>query len=175
MAYQQTGPTFAFCGTFSGASVPASRWLPKFNHEMKGYRTSDGTVPPDIYLESLSILLTDDAADWAENHLDAVRLLAVENPTQQIVDHFWSLLCERFSSSLLRSPLMSNCLNYIGNLMSYYWPTIREYLVLCQELRPNIVRFQPQLLLHLRLENPPRRYPKISCFRPSPPSRLLLS
>ena len=66
MAYKQTGPTFAMCGTFSGTTgISASRWLIKFNHEMKGYRTENGSIPADTYLESLNMLLTDDAADWA--------------------------------------------------------------------------------------------------------------
>ena len=97
MAYTQTGPTFTICGTFSGtAGVPASRWLNKFNLEMRGYRTGDGSIPADIYLESLNVLLTDDAADWAESHPDAARLLTEPNPTQATVDDFKTLFCERF-------------------------------------------------------------------------------
>ena len=96
MAYQQTGPTFALCGTFSGTSIPASRWLIKFNHEMKGYRDQEGVIPPDTYLESLNMLLTDDAAEWAESHPDAIRLLAEPNPTAATVESFKTLFCERF-------------------------------------------------------------------------------
>ena len=97
MAYRQTGPTFAICGTFSGTTgISASRWLIKFNHEMKGYRAEDGSIAPDTYLESLNMLLTDDAADWAESHPDAVRLLAEPDPSQATVDSFKTLFCERF-------------------------------------------------------------------------------
>ena len=63
---------------------------------MKGYKTVDGSIPPDTYLESLNMLLTDDAADWAESHPDAVRLLAEPEPTQVTVDNFKTLFCERF-------------------------------------------------------------------------------
>ena len=97
MAYRQQGPTFAICGTFSGTNgVPASRWLVKYNHEMKGYKTEDGSIPADTYLEFLNVLLTDDAADWAESHPDAVRLLNEPEPTQATVDSFKALFCNRF-------------------------------------------------------------------------------
>ena len=101
MAYQQSGPTFALCGTFSGTTIAASRWLIKFNHEMKGYRSSDGNIPPDLYLESLNMLLTDDAADWAESHPEAVRMLSDPNPTADTVERFKSLFCDRFPSKIV--------------------------------------------------------------------------
>lgn len=63
MAYQQTKPTFAFCETFLGLTVPALRWLIKFNYEIKGYRLPDGTITLKLYLKSLDMLLVDDASD----------------------------------------------------------------------------------------------------------------
>ncbi len=35
----------------------------------------------------------DDAAEWAESHPDAIRLLAIEEPTAQDLASFRSLLC----------------------------------------------------------------------------------
>lgn len=70
-------PTFAFCGTFSGKEgSSASRWLKKFEYELSYYKDNTGTIPTHIYLDQLDMLLTDDAADWAESHPDAARLLA---------------------------------------------------------------------------------------------------
>lgn len=102
MTYKLTGPTFAFCGTFSGkdaSGISAARWLKKFEHEMSGYKSeNDGTIPAQTYLDSLSMLLTDDAAEWSESHPDAIRLLAETSPNPQTVDSFKSLFCERFPS-----------------------------------------------------------------------------
>lgn len=96
MAYQPTSPTFSFCGTFSGTgTVSAARWLKRLDHEFSGYKI-DGVVKPFTYLDSLNMLLTDDAAEWAESHPDAIRLLAIEDPTAQDLENFKSLLCERF-------------------------------------------------------------------------------
>ena len=99
MVYRQTGSTFVICGTFLGTTgVSASCWFIKFNHEMRGYRDEDGTISADTYLESLNVLLTDDAADWAESHPDAIRLLAEPEPTQATMESFKALFCEKFPS-----------------------------------------------------------------------------
>ena len=45
--------------------MPASRWLLRFDHEMEGYASLEGTVPSDRYLKCLNMLLTEDAAEWA--------------------------------------------------------------------------------------------------------------
>lgn len=102
MDYKQTGPTFAFCGTFCGTKgVAASKWLKKFEHEMAGYKNNPGTIPPKLYLDSLDMLLTDDANDWAESHPEASRLLALDEPDQAAVDSFKSLICEKFPSKAI--------------------------------------------------------------------------
>ena len=103
MTYQQTGPSFAFCGTFSGqGNISAARWLKKFDHEMAGYKTgSPPTIPPNTYLDSLSMLLTDEAAEWSESHPTAVHLLGETSPTSDSVSSFRALLCERFPSKAI--------------------------------------------------------------------------
>ena len=101
MAYQPVGPSFAFCGTFSGNdSISAVRWLRKFEHEIVGYRVN-GTVPPDKYLSSVDMLLMDDAAEWAESYPEAIRLLKDPNPTQESVNTFKALLCDRFPAKVV--------------------------------------------------------------------------
>ena len=68
---------------------------------MKGYKGADGTIPPKVYLDSLDMLLTDDASQWAESHPDAIRLLAEDEPNQATVDSFKSLLCQRFPTKAI--------------------------------------------------------------------------
>lgn len=106
MTYHQSGPIFAFCGTFSGAeNVSAARWLKRLEHELSGYKVS-GVINPSTYLNSLNMLLMDDAAEWAESHPDAIRLLAIEEPTAQDPASFRSLLCERFPTKAVEiSPI----------------------------------------------------------------------
>ena len=49
------------------------------------------------------MLLTEDAADWAESHPDAIRMLADPDPTQATVDDFKALFCERFPSKIVET------------------------------------------------------------------------
>ena len=57
MTYHQSGPIFAFCGTFSGTwNVSAAHWLKRLEHELSGYNVN-GVINLSTYLDSLSILL----------------------------------------------------------------------------------------------------------------------
>lgn len=127
MAYQQSGPTFSFCGTFSGAgNVSAARWIKRLEHELSGYKVN-GVINPSTYLDSLNMLLTDDAAEWAESHPEAIRLLAIEEPTAQDLANFRSLLCERFPTKAVeisRSPLMPSWRNYASVQTKHWRPSI---------------------------------------------------
>jgi len=106
-AYKQSVPTFSFCGTFSGTgNVSAARWIKRLEHELSGYKV-DGVINPSTYLDSLNMLLTDDAAEWAESHPEAIRLLAIEEPTAQDLANFRSLLCERFPTKAVEISPMS--------------------------------------------------------------------
>lgn len=96
MPYKIDGPTYAFCGTFSGKES-AARWLRKLDHELSGYK-QDGSIPPDKYFDAFNMLLTDEAGDWADSYPEAVRLLNTEEPTKVTVETFKALLCERFPS-----------------------------------------------------------------------------
>lgn len=101
MGYQMTGPSFAFCGPFPGQmNISANRWFRKFDYEMSGF-CIDGRIPADKYLSFLNMLLTEDAAEWADSYPDAIRLLEDPNPTQETVDSFKALLCDRFPSRIV--------------------------------------------------------------------------
>ena len=86
---------FKFCGFFSGKDISAAKWLKKLDWELEGY-SIDGIIPPHRYTQALDLLLTEDAAAWAESHPQAVSILASANPTQESVKNFRNLLCERF-------------------------------------------------------------------------------
>ena len=86
---------FKFCGFFSGKDISAAKWLKKLDWELEGYSV-DGTIPPHRYTQALDLLLTEEAALWAESHPQAVSILASANPTQESVKNFRNLLSERF-------------------------------------------------------------------------------
>lgn len=89
-------PTFTFCGCFSGkGAMSAARWLRKLEHELNPYKI-DGRIPPGRYMDSINLLLTDDAAEWAETNPDAARLLSEDEPTTESVLSFRNLFLERF-------------------------------------------------------------------------------
>ena len=85
MSYKINGPSYAFCGTFSGKDS-AIRWLRKLEHELSGYKQADGLIPPDKFLDAFNMLFTDEAGEWADSHPDAIRLLNTEEPTKATVD-----------------------------------------------------------------------------------------
>ncbi len=74
--------------------------------KLSGYKVND-VINPTTYLDSLNMLLTDDAAEWAESHSEAVRLLAIKEPTAQDLANFKSLLCERFPTKAVEIFLIS--------------------------------------------------------------------
>ena len=86
---------FKFCGFFSGKDISAAKWLKKLDWELEGY-AANGIIPPHRYIQALDLLLTEDAAAWAESHLQAISILASPNPTTESVKNFKNLLTERF-------------------------------------------------------------------------------
>ena len=86
---------FKLCGFFSGKDISAAKWLKKLDWELEGYSVN-GTIPPCRHTQALDLLLTEDAAVWAESHPQAVSILASANPTQESVKNFRNLLCEQF-------------------------------------------------------------------------------
>ena len=64
----QSESLFTFCGCFGGkGTISVARWLLKLEHELTQYR-ENGTIPPDRFINSINLLLTDDAAEWAETN-----------------------------------------------------------------------------------------------------------
>ena len=48
MAYHQTGPSYTFCGIFSGSTnMFAARWLRRLEHELNVYRVGDELIPSE--------------------------------------------------------------------------------------------------------------------------------
>ena len=68
-------PKFTFCGTFSGKdNISAARWIRKLEFELGPFKVN-GAIPAQPLLSSIDLLLTDEAAKWAETNPDAVRIL----------------------------------------------------------------------------------------------------
>ncbi|MCJ1464755.1 hypothetical protein MMC07_003368 [Pseudocyphellaria aurata] len=96
-------PLFTFCGCFDGkGNISAARWLLKLEHELAQYQTN-GIIPPDRFIDSINLLLTNDAAEWAETNPDAARLLGEEEPTTESVTTFRNLFQERFPAKTVES------------------------------------------------------------------------
>jgi len=88
---------FKFCGFFNGKDIAATKWLKKLDWELEGYAVS-GAVPPHRFTQAIDLLLTEEAAAWAETHPQAIDILAASEPSQDDVTTFRGLLCERFPS-----------------------------------------------------------------------------
>ena len=100
-------PTFTFCGCFTGkGAMSGARWLKKLDHELNPFK-EDGSIPPERFIDSVKLLLSDDAADWAETNPDAARLLGEEKPTPKSVLMFRTLFQERFPAKTVNSPAIS--------------------------------------------------------------------
>ena len=122
----QTEPLFTFCGCFDGkGTISAARWLLKLEHELTQYR-ENGIIPPDRFINSVNLLLTDDAAEWAETNLDAARLLEDEDPTTESVASFRTLFQERFPAKRVESPA-TNFHSELGEFRQGSNETISSY------------------------------------------------
>lgn len=81
-------PDFAFCGTFNGkGSESGSRWLKKFEYEHEYYCPKEH-ISPDFYLNTLNLLLVEDAAIWADTTEEIVSLFEKKLPNQDDVKLF---------------------------------------------------------------------------------------
>lgn len=102
-------PTFPFCGHFSGKEgISALRWLKRLEWELEPYGTikrldwellpygPNGEISPKLLMKSINVLLTGEAAAWAETCHEALSLLSIENPDVQDVKRFKSLFQARF-------------------------------------------------------------------------------
>ena len=85
-----TRPEFKLCGRFNGKESAAC-WLKRFEYEL-------GDAPPAQYLQLIDILLTGDAAAWAESDGEASELLNTETPTADTVTTFKTHFILKFPS-----------------------------------------------------------------------------
>lgn len=116
-------PTFAFCGTFSGKDT--ARWIKKLEFEL-GPQKIDGIIPAQRLLTSVDLLLTDEAAKWAETNPDAVRILASPEPTETDVTTFKNLFQERFPAEVVETSVVSFNLE-LSELHQCHNETISSY------------------------------------------------
>lgn len=98
---------FSFCGKFTGKDVSATHWPKAFSHELEDFQDAEGNIPPKTYLKYLDLLLIDNAADWLETNADASRLMESVSPSQDTIEHFVSLIKERFPSKAVEELLLS--------------------------------------------------------------------
>lgn len=58
---------------------------------------------PQRFLTSVDLLLTDEAAEWAETNADAVQTLATPDPTDANVTAFKNLIQERSPAKIIET------------------------------------------------------------------------
>ena len=98
--------TFSTCGNFlENAEISEAKWLRKFDFDIKDCQDAKGPFPPDRYLRYLDMLLIENASNWSESNPKAIRLLAEPEmtPTQQIIQQFRAVFCERFPSKAVKA------------------------------------------------------------------------
>lgn len=101
-------PQFAFCGTFSGKdNISAAKWIKRLEFELTPYQDGNGVIPARKFLSSVDLLLSDEAAEWAEIDQDAVKLLTDPDPTAQTVSTFKDQFQQRFPSKFAALPTKS--------------------------------------------------------------------
>lgn len=99
--YQRSGPEFRLCGQFNGKDgQSAARWLKKFEWEMAGYADSYGVIPASKYLQAVDILLTEDAAFWAEMDPEVSAILTTASPSQNTVSQFKAKLIDKYPAPI---------------------------------------------------------------------------
>lgn len=92
---------FAFCGTFSGRdNTSAAKWIKRLEFELTPYQDENGVISAQKFLSSVDLLLSDEAAEWADIDQDAMKLLNDPNHTTQPVSTFKDLFNNTFPLSL---------------------------------------------------------------------------
>ena len=135
---------FKFCGYYNGKDMPAVKWLKKLDWELEGYMV-DGKIPPHRYIQAFELLLTEDAAAWAETHPQAVSILNSNEPDEASVKSFRSLLSARFPmksaevSSVSFDTELSELKQHDESLAAYY----KRLTVLMQHVGARDRPYQP--------------------------------
>jgi hypothetical protein len=63
---------------------------------MSGYTNPQGVIPAEIFLKALEVLLTAEAAVWAQINPEALSILSKINPSQNDLEEFRIMFVERF-------------------------------------------------------------------------------
>lgn len=94
-------PTFTFCGDFSGmeGQISAARWLKRLEWELEPSRLS-GDDFAKFFLKSVDLLLTEDAAKWADTSEEVSSLLSMAKPSSHDMTRFKDLFQARFPGKL---------------------------------------------------------------------------
>ncbi|KAL9076268.1 MAG: hypothetical protein Q9161_000984 [Pseudevernia consocians] len=98
--------TFSTCGNFlENAEIFEAKWLRKFDFDIKDSQDAKGPFPADRYPRYLDMLLIENASNWSESNPKVIRLLAEPEmrSTQQIIQHFRAVFCERFPSKAVKA------------------------------------------------------------------------
>ena len=114
---------FPLCEQVTG-NMPASKWLRNLDIKMDSVRDSGG-LTHRTHLQYINSLLTEDAADWSESNLEALRLLNDSNPTRSTIKQFSFLLKQRFPAYTQLANLRQRSNKTVSN---YYTRTVRLIL-----------------------------------------------
>ena len=88
-------PSFQLCSTYDG-TYPVSRWLKKFEYEVYGHDD------PAFCLKSIDMLLSGNAANWAETNYEWKLLL--DHPNRNSLERAKELLLAQFPSPAASPP-----------------------------------------------------------------------
>jgi hypothetical protein len=122
--YTNNQPTFTFCGLYSG-NEPASRWLKRFEYELNGVTKKEEGISPTKYLTNLELLLTGEAASWAENDRKVRSILDKNIPLQVDVEQVKELLKKKFPIKI--NPVKPTLDRVLQDLRQDPSESIREY------------------------------------------------
>lgn len=119
-------PTFSFCGNFSGKEgISAARWLKRLEWEFEP-SVYQGNIPPKDFLKSVDLLLTEEAAAWADTSEEVSSLLSLGHPSVQDVTRFKSLFQAKFPAKSCDST--STSLDFeLRNLVQMKHESLRDY------------------------------------------------
>lgn len=78
----------------------------KLEHELNQFKI-DGVIPFERFMDSINLFFTDDAVEWAETNMNAMRLLGNEELIAEIVFSFRILFQERFFAKIVEFPAVT--------------------------------------------------------------------
>ena len=93
---------FIFCECFfEKKTIFAVRWLRKLKHELISFKLFE-TISFEKFINSVNLLLIDDAADWTEVNMNAVHFLSEDDFIEKTMFTFKILFQKRFSAKTVK-------------------------------------------------------------------------